>query len=392
MKKLLLVEDEEHLRRFMLQSVDWRALGIGEVRDASDGQEALAVAAGYRPDLLITDIRMPKLSGLELGQALLRENPALRIIFMSAYSDAEYLRAALRMGSVDYLFKPVQMEDLTDAVRHAIADQNEMQLIIGSAQLVESYADRLLPPLLTHLLEGDQPLEQLAFQLDMLSVREAEGWYAAALLSPVASLPDGLHDIVRRCLGLEGFAYCRHVPMKSARHALICCFERRPDVEELALAERRLAAQLQLTDASVRVRVSPVTQTLTGLYGFARASAPAPTAVAQKNRLSALCGQMQDIIHTRYADHALTAGSIAEALHYTNAYVCTVFKQHYGMTIHHYINVYRIARAKELLDATELPLSAIATQVGYENDSYFSRVFKKQEGVSPSDYRGRRTP
>lgn len=389
MKKLLLVEDEEHLRRFMLHGVDWGALGIGEARDASDGQEALAVAAGYRPDLLITDIRMPKLSGLELGQALLRENPALRIIFMSAYSDADYLRAALRMGSVDYLFKPVQMEDLTDAVRRAIADQNKMQLIIGSAQLVESYADRLLPPLLTHLLEGDQPLEQLAFQLDMLSVRGAEGWYAAVLLSPVSSLPDGLHDVVRRCLGLEGFAYCRHVPMKSARHALICCFERRPDVEELA---ERLAAQLQLTDASVRVRVSPVTQTLTSLYGFARASVPAPTAAAQKNRLSMLCGQMQDIIHTRYADRALTAGSIAEALHYTNAYVCTVFKQHYGMTIHHYINVYRIARAKELLNTTELPLSAIAARVGYENDSYFSRVFKKQEGVSPSDYRGRRTP
>lgn len=394
MHRLMLVEDEDHLRSYMLQCVPWEKLGISHIRGAACGEEAMAVFPAFAPDILLTDIRMPGMSGTELAAAMLCAQPDLRVIFMSAYSEAEYLRSALRMGSVDYLFKPVQLNDLEEAVARATASLQKMRRDQGSARLVESYQEQLLKPLLARLLMGDEPMEQLSRGLETLPIRDEKGIYLAVRLYPLPELTKDLYDGCVRLLSLSGFAYCRLVPLGGAGQALLCCFEKAPGQGEVENALVRLSTYLQANGlVSVKAEASRPCLGLEGLYGFAAGGEGGAkprdggTGLLKRPRVSALCGQMISLIHERYGDHSFGAGSLAKELHYTNAYVCTVFKQKYGMTIHDYMNLYRIAKAKELLQNTEDSLASIAERVGYENDSYFSRVFKKSEGISPSDYR-----
>lgn len=391
MRKLLLVEDEEHLRNHMLKDVPWAELGISQVQGAATGEEALRLTQTFLPDILLTDIRMPGVSGIDLARTMLLRQPQLRVIFMSAYSEADYLRSALRMGSVDYLFKPVQIEDLKSAVSMAISSLQEMRHAQSHTQLAENYGDQLIQPILAHLLEGDRPIEELLGQMDSLPVWEEEGFYLGLMLHPLADFPRDAYEACVRCLAHPGFAYARLVPLQGSRQVIFLCYEEEPPAASLEGALRQITTQLLSRGlAHVQVTSSPLQRTVRALYGFARRTSPPAEQTAQRPRVSALCEKMMELIHSRYHDHAFGAGAIAQELHYTGAYICTVFKQKYGITIHDYINMVRIARAKELLEQTGDALSAIAAKVGYENDSYFSRVFKKAEGVSPSDYRRRR--
>lgn len=390
LRKLLLVEDEEHLRNHMVKDVSWNEMGIGQVVGAATGEEALRLVHDFQPDILLTDIRMPGMTGIELARTLLQRWPQLRVIFMSAYSDVDYLHSALRMGSVDYLFKPVQLDDLKSALSLALASLQELRHAQTHTQIAEHYGDQLIQPILSHLLEGDSPMEQLLGQMDALPTWRGDGFYLAVMLHPLALLHRDTYEACVRCLALPGFAYARQVPLQEDRQIIFLCYEAAPSSANLEGVLRQVGTQLLSRGLPhVQVTCSTYEGTLQSLYGFARREQSAAAAGMQRPRVSALCEKMTELIHQRYPDHAFGAGAIAQELHYTNAYVCTVFKQKYGITIHDYINMVRIARAKELLEGTNDSLSSIAERVGYENDSYFSRVFKKSEGISPSDFRRR---
>jgi len=117
--KLLLVDDESVTRRGLLRSVPWAALGVSEIREARDGVEALRLTRQFRPDIVVTDVRMPRLNGIELAAEIRKLLPAVKLIFISGYSDKEYLRSAIRLGAVDYVEKPINLEEFTQAIRQA---------------------------------------------------------------------------------------------------------------------------------------------------------------------------------------------------------------------------------------------------------------------------------
>lgn len=99
MLRLLLVEDEKNLRVHMLGGVPWERLGICAVQGAAGSDEAYAAFETFQPDILLTDIRIPGENGIEMARRMLSKKLDLRVIFMSAYSDADYLRSALQMRS-----------------------------------------------------------------------------------------------------------------------------------------------------------------------------------------------------------------------------------------------------------------------------------------------------
>ena len=119
MLRLLLVEDEDNLRHSMRDMIDWRAMGVDEIALAQGGSSALTQLQAFVPHIVLSDINMPDMSGLEMAQHMLAQQPDLRIIFFSAYSDATYLQQALRLGSVDYLLKPLNTEELAQAIGRA---------------------------------------------------------------------------------------------------------------------------------------------------------------------------------------------------------------------------------------------------------------------------------
>jgi len=117
---LLLVEDEEYTRNGIVKSINWPELGIEKVYTAEDGLEGIEVARSCHPDIVLADIRMPRVSGLEMAKEIRELSPHCALVFISGYSDKDYLKSALHLSALDYVFKPLDLNELNDTLVKAI--------------------------------------------------------------------------------------------------------------------------------------------------------------------------------------------------------------------------------------------------------------------------------
>lgn len=122
MKKVVIVEDEELVRRGIVQAVDWQSVDCVVAGEAADGVEGLEVIRRERPDIIVTDIKMPRMDGIEMLRRLRGEGNAAAVILLTAYSDFTYAQAAVKLGAVDYLLKPFHDGELEEAVER-LADR-----------------------------------------------------------------------------------------------------------------------------------------------------------------------------------------------------------------------------------------------------------------------------
>lgn len=116
MMKVVVVEDEALVRRGIVLTVDWAGVDCAVVGEAADGMEGLEVIRESQPDLVVTDIKMPRLDGIEMVRQLREEGNRAHVIILTAYSDFSYAQAALKLGAVDFLLKPFQDGELEEAV------------------------------------------------------------------------------------------------------------------------------------------------------------------------------------------------------------------------------------------------------------------------------------
>lgn len=120
MFNVLLVDDEASVLDALLNSIAWQQFGVDQLLTASDGQSALAILAKQKVDLLITDIRMPRMDGIELIREIRQNNPSLHCILLTAYSEFSYAKAALQLGVENYLLKPFHKEELEETIERAL--------------------------------------------------------------------------------------------------------------------------------------------------------------------------------------------------------------------------------------------------------------------------------
>lgn len=132
--KLLIADDEEYTRLGIRDSFDWESLGFDSVALARDGAEALRIAKWFAPDLIITDVKMPQMDGIEFAREILRLLPRCKLLFISGYIEVDYFKSALKLDAVDYIVKPIDKEELRRAVRKAL-DALEKQKRIEEIQL-----------------------------------------------------------------------------------------------------------------------------------------------------------------------------------------------------------------------------------------------------------------
>ena len=116
MLKVLVVEDEEMIRRGIVLAVDWAALDCVVVGEASNGLEALEAVERLAPSLIITDLKMPQMDGIEMLRQLREQGNNAYVIILTAYDSFTYAQSALRLGAVDFLLKPFHDGDLERAV------------------------------------------------------------------------------------------------------------------------------------------------------------------------------------------------------------------------------------------------------------------------------------
>jgi YesN/AraC family two-component response regulator len=139
--KLLIADDQESLHIFLDRTMNWEALGITDVRHAYDGKETLRLAEQFAPDLLILDIRMPFMTGLEALKSLQECSRKPKTIILSAHDEFEYARDALQLNAVQYLLKPVDISLMEAAVRSLVSDirkEREASLTHAFGRLVHS--------------------------------------------------------------------------------------------------------------------------------------------------------------------------------------------------------------------------------------------------------------
>ncbi len=208
--KLLIVDDEELTRTGLVSSIDWKSLGIREVYQADDGLHGLEMARTYQPDIILCDVRMPRMDGISMLQRIESFLPDTAAIFMSGYSDKEYLKAAIRLKAITYIEKPLDLKEVQEAILEA--REIHLQKIRshhGEALHSLETASRLAQQLTVAYGPNKETIEQLAGEL---SLRLSSGTFFTAYIVKLNMEPVILEDTMQEIFrSLEEFLSYYHL-------------------------------------------------------------------------------------------------------------------------------------------------------------------------------------
>lgn len=174
MYTIILVEDEYDIRKAIIRIIDWNRLGFDIVGDAENGQQALELVDQLRPDVIITDIKMPFMDGLELVKQLRENYPIVKTVFLTGLSDFEYAKSAIQYNVMDYILKPVTAKKLEEALNKIRETMDkEAEQLRNSKQLEALYRESLPEIRLGFLIslvtsrQGTKATESRTRQLDI---------------------------------------------------------------------------------------------------------------------------------------------------------------------------------------------------------------------------------
>jgi len=140
--KVLVMDDEEKVCSLVCALILWDELGLELVGTAGDGLEGLKLIEEKNPDILITDIRMPSLDGLELIERAKSVNPNLQVIIISGYRQFDYAKKAIKFGVSDYLLKPIKQNELQNALKKMVSnyeDKKNYSTYLSNRDEIRSY-------------------------------------------------------------------------------------------------------------------------------------------------------------------------------------------------------------------------------------------------------------
>lgn len=129
MINLLIVDDEIFTLEGLVDILPLKTLGITNTKQAFDGVNALEIVKDFKPDILLTDVKMPRMNGIDLAFEIRKLYPDCSIIFMSGYSDKEYLKSAIQLKAITYVEKPIELEELEIAIKNAILENSKSKTI-----------------------------------------------------------------------------------------------------------------------------------------------------------------------------------------------------------------------------------------------------------------------
>lgn len=184
--RVLLVDDEEEIRTGISRKIDWEAVGFSLVGEAGNGEEALELAEQLRPDVVLTDIKMPFMDGLELCRRLRQSLPAAKLVVFSGFDDFEYARQAVGMGVSEYILKPINAPELMEVLNKLRELLDRQRLERRDMETLRRRYEESLPILrelfYTRLLSGQLPAEQVRDRAARYEIELPSGLWTAALV------------------------------------------------------------------------------------------------------------------------------------------------------------------------------------------------------------------
>ncbi|TWI55904.1 response regulator [Halalkalibacter nanhaiisediminis] len=129
--KAIIVDDEKHVREGLLLLADWEKLGINTILEAADGNQAMQLISKHRPEIIFTDMSMPRCDGIDLLRWIYENELTAKVIVISGYDDFKYTKNAIMYGSFDYILKPINPAELNETLTRAVVEwkqQNSARL------------------------------------------------------------------------------------------------------------------------------------------------------------------------------------------------------------------------------------------------------------------------
>ena len=160
--KILIADDEDYTREGLMEEIAWEEFGIDEIMQAVNGEEALKIVKWFRPDIVLSDIRMPKMDGIAFAEEMVRLIPGSKLIFMSGYMETDYLKSAIRLSVIDYIEKPVDIAQVKKALRRAVDEIVREKKTREADQVNREFHQQKLFELLTHRDSDVRTVEKLA--------------------------------------------------------------------------------------------------------------------------------------------------------------------------------------------------------------------------------------
>ena len=358
---VLIADDEPMPRRVLQAYIPWDELSVSQVYLATDGEEALAQARKFRPDIIVSDIKMPHLNGLEMAAAVREFLPDCQFIFLSGYSDKEYLKGAIRLKAASYVEKPLNLEEITEALRE-ITTQLKRQAKPTAEELFFQGGHFPDKPLNTDVFRDG---EAVLNQLDALirQDKKEEAFFALRRLG----------DRTSRCQG---------TPPQDLRHLycqILLVFLHAAEIRNIRVVTGQTDHLLYTMSRQ---------ETLAGVQEVLL-----QTAEAYFDALHPSCpdiaSQVEGYLKSHYQDCALTVQTIAADLGFTNSYLCAAYKKSSGKTVNQRLTEIRLFHAKQLLSCAGPKLYEVANAVGYGDAKYFVKLFTREMGLSPKEYQKR---
>ncbi len=526
MLKLLIVDDEKTTRDGLKEYIPWSELDIDVVETAKNGIVALKLADEIKPDILLTDVRMPKMDGIELASNIKNRFPDCKIIFLSGYSDKEYLKSAINLKAVSYVEKPLKIAQVKTAINEAVSlcnmenrkkvedekrnrqliksepyirQEMALELIKGNFNLntyLEKYPDyhsitdeacgftsacvllnwrsdiacnaknavkrKILQSLSGLVSEAglligfneDGKLILIICGVDAASCPNPENKVIASLAGILGDISEGLytfsiglgHPVVRatelhysyaaalsavknqfyegigkifylNALRGESFAIDKTVYhdfkcylAKENPEAAIdlvkvvvneACLVKDNNIDHVKdsffqflmiineFADKRLlVGSRDLGEKKFIWQEIDAIKTLHELAEFVVSNLEAVfSSLDGKNTYKAKIYEIEKYVRCHYYKHGLTIKDIAECVYLSETYLCAFFKKITGKTLNEFITEVRMDRAKELMMDIHLKFYEISDSVGFTNVNYFSTLFKKHTGCTPSEFR-----
>lgn len=508
MYKLLIVDDEKIVIEGLKSATNWQEHQIEIVGSASDGEEALKEIMNKKPDIVLVDIRMPKLNGLDLIQETKALNLDTVFVIISGYSKFDYAKRAIQLEAVDYLVKPIEVEEIVHSIKKAMLKLEKIKNEKQATERMNEYQTALEEKrVLDYILgqrfvapEKDQKLQSFSFLniglkgfawedstatekiqaslervKSLLENRKIESFiytidseivimfsnagseHGNDLVQDLVLLID--HDMkIRPMVGIskiyetisdikkayneakealkngvfsnQSITYYKE--LETFNHSFGNCIIEKIDTffnekgrdllsgMNLFMDKVFLDCQksslppekskyvcfkivnhfLEYIESEYEVNKSGgerylVYQELNQLQSLEEIRVwleqfiEQSTAFLNENHVSyneKLIIDLKSFIHANYKD-SIVLDDLGKLFHKNPAYLCSLFSKAVGNTIFEYITKVRLNNAKKLLRTTNLKVSEICKQVGYENQKYFNQVFKKNIGTTPGLYR-----
>lgn len=398
MLNLLIADDEPRIRNGLKNLIQKMDLGINICALAEDGEASLALAKKFNPELLIVDINMPFLNGLEFIEALNKMPGQRCVIIISGYNEFNYAQRAISLNVFSYLTKPVDEDQLRCVLENAVISlentKKDKTFSNWAKQQLSTSFLTFQEHFFNQWISGKVTKDEIEHQrkLFCLKLPHCNPFLLLACPTPLLHnvklifedeakrMRNELHDVVSLQLGIvQDTTIYKDL---NGNVLVLYALEKDKSIFNTCAKVKNIA--MERLDFDIIVVAKPLEKDCSNLPEvYPRLL----NALKEQGKLTPIVNAAQQFINENYQKNSLNLTEVADSLGVNPTYLSRLMKQELGITFIEYLTDIRIKQAIKFMYDSSTNIVDIASNVGYSSQHYFSVAFKKLLGISPNEYR-----